>query len=210
MEHRIPENLTLVILDCDGVMFDSYRSNVAFYNRILKEMGEPELDREGEELCHVLSTPQLFEHLFQKDSEKYKRAMIVAPQIDYIPFLEYMDPEPGLYEVLNTIKSRYRIAMATNRGRSAAPLLKRFDLENTFEAVSTILDVEHAKPSPDLLLHCLEKTGVSPREAVYVGDMENDLVAAERAGITFILKGNSTQHPLHIHRLTELPAFLSS
>jgi len=41
-----------------------------------------------------------------------------------------------------------------------------------------------------------------------VGDMENDRIAAEAAGIPFILMGNSISHPLQIHRLEELPGFL--
>jgi phosphoglycolate phosphatase len=189
--HEIPRDLKLVILDCDGVLFDSFRSNVAFYNDILGKMGEEEMGPEAARLCHVYSTPQLFDYFFEGDKEKFKLAMRIAREIDYLPFLEYMDPEPGLYEVLDALKARYRIAMATNRGKSAAPLLERFGLNRTFETVSTIEKVAHPKPAPDMLFLCLEETGLLPADAVYVGDMENDLIAAEAAGIAFILKGNA-------------------
>jgi len=169
--HKIPRNLKLVILDCDGVLFDSFRSNVAFYNTILEQMGLGKMSPGEETLCHVLSTPQLLQHLFPVDSEQYRRAMKIAGQIDYLPFLEYMDPEPGLFQVLETLAARYRLALATNRGKSAAPLLKRFGLQQTFETVSTIQKVANPKPAPDMLLYCLEKTGVSPDDSVYVGDM---------------------------------------
>jgi phosphoglycolate phosphatase len=209
IKHEIPRDLKLVILDCDGVLFDSFRSNVAFYNGVLERMGEEEMGSEAARLCHVYSTPQLFEHFFGDNSEKYRLAMHIAGEIDYLPFLEYMDPEPGLYEVLDALKARYRIAMATNRGKSAAPLLERFGLARTFETVSTIQKVANPKPAPDMLLLCLEETGLSPAEAVYVGDMENDLIAAEAAGIAFILKGNAAPHPLRIERLEELPGILT-
>lgn len=209
MEHRISSHLKLVILDCDGVLFDSLRSNVAFYNSILEKMGEPRLNLESEKLCHVYSTPQLFAHLFPDSQDKYRLAMKIAHEIDYIPFLDYMDPEPGLDDVLNTLGARYRLALATNRGKSAEPLLKRFGLVHTFKTISTILDVAHPKPEPDLLLHCLDRTGLRPFEAVYVGDMENDLLAAEAAGVPFILKGNIIEHTLCIQHLAELPVFLS-
>lgn len=206
--HEIPRNLKLVILDCDGVLFDSFRSNVAYYNAILEKMGHRKLDPRGEALCHVLSTPQLLQHLFSEDPERYRLAMKIASEIDYLPFLEYMDPEPGLFEVLDALSARYRLALATNRGRSVDPLLSRFGLQGTFEAVSTIQRVTHPKPAPDLLLYCLEKTGVSPDDSVYVGDMENDRIAAEAAGMPFILKGDAVSHPLRIERLEELPGFL--
>lgn len=207
--HEIPRDLKLVILDCDGVLFDSFRSNVAYYNEILDKMGLGRLDAEGEALCHVLSTPQLFERLFSGATERYLEAMRIASEIDYLPFLEYMDPEPGLYGVLEALSFRYRLALATNRGRSAAPLLARFRLEAVFEAVATIQRVSHPKPAPDLILYCLESTGVSPWNSVYVGDMESDRVAAEAAGVPFIAKGGSIQHPLRIERLEELPGLLS-
>ncbi len=200
--------LKLVMLDCDGVLFDSIRSNVAYYDAILERMGGPPLDEETRRLCHVYSTPQLFAHLYADDPEKAKEAERSAYTIDYLPFLEYMDPEPGLYEVLRELKARYRVALATNRGKSIPPLLERFELEGVFDVVATILDVESPKPAPDMLLYCLEKTGLPPEQAVYVGDMENDRIAAEAAGIPFILMGNSISHPLRIRRLEELPGFL--
>ena len=33
------QTLELVMLDCDGVLFDSFRSNVAYYDAVLDEMG---------------------------------------------------------------------------------------------------------------------------------------------------------------------------
>jgi HAD superfamily hydrolase (TIGR01509 family) len=206
-ESRI-RSLKLVILDCDGVLFDSFRSNVAYYNAILEEMGELPLDGEAAGLCHVYSTPQLFAHLYSDNPRKAREAERIAYSIDYRPFLEYMDPEPGLYEVLKALKASYQVALATNRGRSIPALLERFGLEEAFDLVSTILEVPRPKPAPDLLLYCLQKTGIAPEQAVYVGDMENDRIAAEAAGIPFILMGNSIAHPLRIHRLDELPGLL--
>ena len=113
--------LKLVMLDCDGVLFDSIRSNVAYYDAILEKMGAPPLDEEARRLCHVYSTPQLFAYLYADDPEKAKEAERVAYSIDYLPFLEYMDPEPGLYEVLRELKAHYRVALATNRGGGRAP-----------------------------------------------------------------------------------------
>lgn len=204
------ESLKLVILDCDGVLFDSLRSNVAYYNAILEKMGEPPLDGEAAGLCHVYSTPQLFSHLYSDDPERAREAERIAYSIDYRPFLEYMDPEPGLYEVLAALKASYRVALATNRGKSVPALLERFVLQEAFDVVSTILEVPRPKPAPDLLLHCLDRTGTAPEQAVYVGDMENDRIAADAAGIPFVLMGNNIHHPLKIRRLAELPGLLKA
>ncbi len=189
-------------------MFDSFRSNVAYYNSVLDRMGEPRLTPEGERLCHVYSTPQVFAHLFPDDPEKAKRAEAIAYATDMRPFIALMQPEPHLMEILSSLRKMYLLAMATNRGRSVPALLSYFGLERSFDCIATILDVPRPKPAPDLLLYCLDRTGVAPEEAVYVGDMENDLLASKAAGIPFIAKGDSLSHHVHIERLDELPQFL--
>ena len=202
--------LKLVILDCDGVMFDSYRSNVAYYSAVLEKIGAPAMSPEAERFCHIYSTPQQFEYLFPNDPEKVHEARRIASEMDYTPFLDYLVPEAGLHRILAELKARYLLAMATNRGTSMPYVLKRFGMVETFAVVSTIVQVANPKPAPDLLAFCLQATGVSPGEAVYVGDMENDRIAAEAAGIAFILCGNNTDHPVRIQRLAELPGLLSS
>lgn len=200
--------LRLVILDCDGVMFESFASNVAYYNSVLDRMGEPRLSPEGERLCHVFSTPQVFAHLFPDDPEKAKRAEEIACSTDMTPFIALMEPEPSLREVLESLRGNYLLAMATNRGRSVPALLSHFGLEKSFDYIATILDVARPKPAPDLLLYCLDKAGVDSREAVYVGDMENDRIAAREAGIPFIAKGNHLGTAWRIDSLAELPRYL--
>ena len=45
-----------VIYDCDGVMFDSFDANLAFYDRIMAVLGRPLLDRADAEHMRVLHT----------------------------------------------------------------------------------------------------------------------------------------------------------
>ena len=201
-------NIKLVILDCDGVMVDSFRSNVAFYNHIMKALNQPLLDAEGEHLSQVYSTPQLLQKLFPDDPEKIAQGLQIARELDYLPFLDYLDPKPGLFETLEILGDRYRLALATNRGTSLGPLLRRFNLEKTFEVTATILTVAQPKPAPDMLLYCLRETGVAAREAVYVGDMDNDRISAEAAGMPFILVGNAFDYHRKIRELSDLPGVL--
>ena len=48
----IPHTFTF---DADGVLFDSDESNVAYYNWIFAQIGEPPLDRDEARLDHVSS-----------------------------------------------------------------------------------------------------------------------------------------------------------
>jgi HAD superfamily hydrolase (TIGR01509 family) len=199
-----------VILDCDGVLFDSVAANVAFYNAILDSLGEAPLTREQEGSAHALSSPQVLEELFGHDPSRYAAALRVAATIDYRPFLQLMAPVDGLHDVLGRLRANYRLAMATNRGRTIPDLLREFHLEDTFEVVVGILDVARPKPHPDMLIECARRLGSTCRRAVYVGDSPSDGVAASAAGIPFVAVGDRCDHPLRIGHLRELGDLLAS
>ncbi|MFE2556745.1 HAD family hydrolase [Streptomyces sp. NPDC059352] len=73
-------------------------------------------------------------------------------------------------------------------------------------AVLDLLDVvvcyEDAtpKPAPDGLLLALDKLGASPTSAVFVGDMESDMHAAQAAGVTPIGAGWGFSSPAALTR----------
>jgi HAD superfamily hydrolase (TIGR01509 family) len=205
----VKDGARLVILDCDGVMFDSFEANVAFYDAVLAALGLPPLDEAGREHAHRLATPQILEWLFASEPERLAEGLRLAKQIDYRPFLPRLRPVDDLFETLAWLRSRYRTAMATNRGGTIPLLVEHFELASWFDVVVGIHDVPRPKPAPDMLLHCLERLGVAASAAVYVGDSPSDLAAAEAAGIEFVAVGESVQHPARIAELRELPVLLA-
>ncbi|MFE0701906.1 HAD family hydrolase [Streptomyces sp. NPDC058872] len=56
------------------------------------------------------------------------------------------------------------------------------------------------KPAPDGLLLALDKLGVSPSDAVFVGDMESDMHAARAAGVTPVGSGWGFSDPAALTR----------
>ncbi len=202
--------LRAVIFDCDGVLFDSARANVAYYNAVLSGLGRPPLDGDGERLAHTLSSPQLFAMLFAGDTAAIERARTAARDLDYAPFYRWMQPAPGLRELLAALKARYRLAMATNRGATVAGVVRHFELESLLDLAVGISDVPRPKPFPDMIEKCVGHFGVAAHEAVYVGDSVSDLEAAHAAGTHFIAVGRLPGAPVHIDRLDELPAVLAA
>jgi pyrophosphatase PpaX len=57
------------------------------------------------------------------------------------------------------------------------------ELEQNFDVVITSDDTERHKPSPDPILAAVERLGVTPAEAAYVGDSPFDIRAAKAAGV---------------------------
>jgi HAD superfamily hydrolase (TIGR01509 family) len=179
----------LVIFDCDGVLFRSERANVAFYNEVLRRLGEPAMDVLGEAACHALASSQLFESLFADRPELIERARAIAQALDYGPYYALMAPQLDLHEVLASLRRDYRLAMATNRGKTAAEVVRRFGLDRYIEFTVGVLDVARPKPHPDMLERCLEHFGFDPDAALYVGDQQIDADAAFSARMSFVAVG---------------------
>ena len=138
----------LVILDCDGVLFDSADANVAFYNAILERMGRAPLDAEGEVLAHWMGSPQLIAKLFAADEDGHRAARALAKELDYTPFLHLMHPVPELAETLRWIRERSSTALATTRGSTVPQLLEHFGLDVHFDLVVGTHQVARPKPAP--------------------------------------------------------------
>lgn len=182
--------LELVIFDCDGVLFDSWRANVAYYNAVLARMGRPVMDPEWERRVHFLASSQVYDEMFGEGSDLAREARRVARETDYSPYFLLMDPAPGLHEVLAGLRGFYRMAMATNRGSTVPEIVRRFGLTPYLEFAVGVRDVERPKPFPDMLLKCLARFGTAPDRAVYVGDSASDLTAAQAAGVHFVACGD--------------------
>lgn len=198
-------------MDCDGVLFDSERANLAFYNEVLRRCGEPPMLGPEQIACHALSSSQLFLEYYGDRPELLARVQTAAKELDYSPFYALMAPKPQLRPVLGRLCERYKLAMATNRGQTTQGVLRHFDLHQFFDLAVGVLDVARPKPHPDMLLHCLEHFGVAAEEAVFVGDQATDAACAHAAAVPFIGIGPvAAQSSLRIDALTELPALLET
>ncbi|MGD9764376.1 MAG: HAD family hydrolase [Candidatus Binatia bacterium] len=200
--------ISLVIFDCDGVLFDSAAANVAYYNAVLARLGHPPMSDDWARRAHFLSSRQLYEAMFGAATELGAEALRVSRTIDYGPFYELMQPMPELESTLELLAQHYALAMATNRGGTLRGVVSQFKLDRYITCFVGSHDVPRAKPHPDVLEHCLERLRVPPAAAVYVGDSETDHQAAVAAGVTFIGFGPAAPAVHRIHGLPELPPLL--
>jgi len=95
----------------------------------------------------------------------------------------------GIRDLLEWLKSRgCLLAVATNAyRRSTIESLEHLGISDYFDAVASYDDVPRGKPAPDMLLKILNELKVEPEEALFIGDGPRDAMAAEAAGIDFLM-----------------------
>jgi pyrophosphatase PpaX len=92
---------------------------------------------------------------------------------------------PGITGVLEALRRRgLPMAVVSSRRRPALEEgLADTGLRSFFRAVVGLDDVREPKPNPEGLLTALGSLGVSPDQAVFVGDSHLDIEAGLRAGV---------------------------
>jgi HAD superfamily hydrolase (TIGR01509 family) len=130
-------------------------------------------------------------------------------------------PFPGMRETLQEARRRgLRTGLLTGKGRRSTEItLDALGVTDLLDAVVTGDEARAAKPDPDGLLMVLERLGVAPDRAVYVGDSLADFGAARAAGAHIAAAlwdpragiGRSPEPPDYaLEGPEDLPAFLDA
>lgn len=198
------DGLLGVAFDCDGVLFDSWEANKAYYNTILAGLGLGVMDAGMEAFVHAHAVKDSILRITPEGREE--EAFAIARGIDYTTLLHHMIPEPGLEDMLNGLQDAgLRLGVFTNRTNTMETILDLFHLGSYFNPVMTAGKVP-PKPSPDGLHRILDAWSASPRQVAFVGDSHLDQEAAEAAGLRFwAYKAPQLEADLH---LPDFPSLL--
>lgn len=198
--------LTLIVFDCDGVLFDSREANRTYYNDLLRWFDCGPMTEDELHYVHSHNVNDAVAHIFRNHAavdlteiHRHRSAL------DYTPYLSSMIVEPDLIPYLNTVAPNYRLAISTNRTTTMVPLLETFRLTSYFELVVTPLDVPHPKPAPDALYKIFDHFNCGPEETIFIGDSEVDRLHTENAGVDLIaFKNRQLDARFHVNSFTEI------
>ncbi len=202
------KSVKVVAFDCDGVLFDTLQANKAFYNRILKHFGKPEMNPQQFAFAQMHPVEKVLAFLFP-GGNNLDIVNAYRKQMNYVPLIALMEIEPNLKSLLKNLKPHYKTAVATNRTDTIERVLTEFDLKDDFDFVVCTRDVERPKPYPDMLNKLSGYFRLKPRQIMYVGDSELDQKAAHAAGTIFVAYRNRIlEADLHISTLKDLEKIL--
>jgi pyrophosphatase PpaX len=96
---------------------------------------------------------------------------------------------PYIVEVLAELKGQGRgtALLTACRRPIVQPTLARLGIEHLLDLVLTLEDVVRPKPDPEVIVRALGRLGARPREALFIGDSDKDILAARAAGVDMAL-----------------------
>jgi len=182
-----------VILDMDGLMFNTQKCYFAAEEELCRRRGKkttPEIASEMmgcvgtesmEVLCRRLEIDEPLESLLAERNALFEDL-----------FRTRLEPCEGLIELLDVLE-RHQVlkAVATSSFRKYVDLaFEQFSLEARFPVVVTGEDVSRGKPAPDIFLQAARLLGVQPVDAIVLEDSYKGIQAAKNGGFNSALIPN--------------------
>ncbi len=178
-----PRRYALVVFDWDGTLVDSTAIIARAIQHAVHDVGEPVPDDDaaryviglGHEDAIQSVAPTLPKARYREFSLRYRDHF--RAQAHAIPLFA------GVPELLHELDAAgHLLAVATGKGRAGLDhALATSGLVTRFHA-TRCADEGFPKPHPDMLLHLMDRLGVTPRETLMVGDTTHDIDLARNAG----------------------------
>ncbi len=193
--------LRAILFDLDGVLINSYEVWFELVRAAARDLVGGAVSREDFAVGWGQGIEADVERFFPGRSVAEVERYYDAHFLDYAPHLIV---NPDATPVLRELRSRgLPTVLVTNTpGALAREILRAAELG--LDAVVGGTDVPRAKPAPDMILRAAELAGVTPAEALVVGDTEFDRAAARAAGAQFAGLGIEGDYTLR--RLLEVLA----
>jgi len=177
---------TAILCDLDGTLIDSSEDLVQSVqhgfqairlapparSQILKNIGKPLVDFPSL-LGYDLAERQ------RQEFARYYRAYYSVHCGDHT------EPYPGVRETLEQLRTQgLKLAVVTTKSQDQAEgTVRTIGLARYFDVVRGWLPGQKLKPDPEPLVETLKQLGEPANSALVVGDSEQDILAAQAAGI---------------------------
>jgi phosphoglycolate phosphatase len=192
----------MILIDVDGTLVDSVPDLAFCIDAMMKHLGRPphgeaavrnwvgngverlvrraligRLDGEPEEAEYARAYP-IFVDLYRENTSK--RSVLY----------------PGIRQGLDYLLTEgYPLGCVTNKAAQfTEPLLKDLGIRDAFGIVISGDTLPRKKPDPMPLLHAADHFGVSPADALLVGDSVSDVKAARAAGFRIVCMSYGYNH----------------
>lgn len=182
----MPQAITTVIFDMDGVLADTQRLHADAEHEVLKRRG---IHLHPDDITHRfsgVSGQDMFREIFDEHEHDgdvleiiaEKRA-IMAKHRDTIMAI------PGIPDVVPALKAAgFRLGVASASGPEFINrVLQHINVHHHFDAFTSSREVQFGKPAPDFFLLAAKKLNANPAECVVIEDALHGMTGAKAAGM---------------------------
>jgi pyrophosphatase PpaX len=174
-----------VVFDLDGTIVDSVELIVSSFQHAIREVLGREVGRD-EAIANV-GRP-LREQMIMFSPEHADELVASYREFNHREHDRMLTLYDGILNLLHGLqRAGIKLGLVTSKSRYTTQMA--FDLtgiESYFDEAICADESPRNKPSPDPILLCLERLGVQPGDAAYVGDSPADMQAAKAAGVVAI------------------------
>jgi HAD superfamily hydrolase (TIGR01509 family) len=182
------DTLKAVLFDVDGTLVDTNYLNAVTWWEAFAQAG---FDVTMSDIHRTIGkgSDQLLDALLPKDRDRDGDASIrIAHSALYSVYWSRLRPLDGAADLLRAChRQGLKVVLASSADeREFAVLRAALDADDAIDEATNSGDVEQSKPAPDLVQVALDKAGVAPGQAVFVGDTVWDVHACQQAGVRCI------------------------
>ena len=188
---NIRKNIKGIFIDLDGTLADSAPDLTTALNISLNRLGYPDytLDKTRHWIGNGLD--QLLHRALTNDDNGDAEPELLARAREgfFIAYEQVNGQRSTLFPGVEAALTRFNrmgisVACITNKSRRfSLQLLQHLNIDHQFSLVIGGDDVDAKKPAPDSIRKALEHYGYSADECLMIGDSDNDVFAANRAGV---------------------------
>lgn len=181
------------IFDLDGTLTDTLESLAFSVNETMKEIGMPQIT---EDQCRQFvgnGAKVLIEKTLRaagdENLNRFEEAFEVYGRIFDDNCTYKVKPYDGIREMLHQMKERgMKLGVLSNKpDRQTVHVVSEIFGTDTFDIVQGQKEGIPRKPDPAAALSIAGQFGISPKEAIYIGDSEVDAATGKAAGMDTIL-----------------------
>ena len=174
----------LFIFDLDGMLIDSVAFSIRCFNMLFEYYGLPTYDKNLSDLDY-----EDFRSFLRSNIDMSRPEVLDKFVEIYSGVPEDSEAYDGIHEVLESLLNQGKtLAICSNREEeNIKDDVGRVFPDIEFKYISGYRPGIPDKPDPYRLNEIVEKEGIAKKEAIYFGDKDVDIIAAENADIDMVV-----------------------
>ena len=187
-------DLSAAVFDLDGTLIDSAPDIAAAVNKIMTRLAQKQLPVEYVETFIGDGSRSMLSRILDDKGIRHTDSQLDDYLREYMRLYEQEPTSrtlffPGVKRDLDLLRQNgLKLGICTNKPHALTMLvLKSLNIDHLFDFVLGADAAPRRKPHKQHLLSVIEGLGITPDDAVYVGDTDIDLECAKSAGVRFFL-----------------------